>query len=74
MTEQLGRFGHHPIPADDFCIEIDAIEGMIADYRAGLCGRSAIVERIRRAAEFRVGGDPYAVAAKDRLRALQITL
>ena len=74
IDKKLGRFGHHPDPAIDFCVEVDAIDGMIADHRAGLCSKPPIVERIMKAMEFRVGGDAHAVAAKDTLRALSISV
>lgn len=74
MTEKLGRFGHHPDPAIDFCCEVDAIEGMVADHRAGLCTKPPIRERMAKALDFTVGGDINAVIAKDTLRALSVTL
>ena len=67
-AETLGRFGHHPHPADDFCVEVEAIEGMQADVRAGLADQAELDHRIERALTFRVGGDPIAVRAKARLR------
>ena len=36
--ERLGRFGHHPDPATDFAVEVDAIEGLTtADRFMVLC-------------------------------------
>lgn len=64
------RFGHHPEPAIDFCCEVDAIEGMLADWKAGLTSHEDVGARMARAMQFRVGGDAHAVAAKDRLRSL----
>lgn len=66
---RLGRFGHHPDPAIDFCVEVETIEGELADQRAGLAPTMNVAERIARALEFRVGGDPRAVMAKNALRA-----
>ena len=74
--EQLGRFGHHPDPAVDFCIEVEELEAIAESARIGLVGfgheddRATLDCRIERAMEFRVGGDGIAVAAKDRLRGL----
>lgn len=69
-AESIGRFGHHPDPAIDFCIEVDALEGMAIDVRAGLDDAEAFKARLSRALEFRVGGDEGAVRAKDALRKL----
>jgi hypothetical protein len=64
----LGRFGHHPDPAIDFCVEVDAIEGIAAEVKVGLADRGAAFDRASRAENFRVGGDPWAVKAMGRLR------
>lgn len=66
----LGRFGHHPDPAIDFCTEVDAIEGLYADCLAKLEVFADADARAARAMGFRVGGDPSAVSAKDRLQEL----
>lgn len=71
VDKKLGRFGHHPEPAADFCVEVDAIEGMEADVSAGLSSRIQLVARIDRAMTFRVGGDQHAVAAKQKLREVE---
>jgi hypothetical protein len=75
-TEALGRFGHHPNPAVDFCCEVDALEGYAAEYKAGGFGidKAALTERIARALTFVVGGDEHAVAAKGQLRRLEDSL
>lgn len=70
-AEGLGKFGHHPDAATDFCVEVDAIEGMVADCKAGLESRGDLNERIFRAMEFRVGGEGRAVMAKGRLREIK---
>lgn len=67
----LGRFGHHPDPAIDLCVEIDAIEGLAADVKAGLEPKKILEDRIFNAMTFRVGGIERAVAAKGRLRELE---
>lgn len=65
------NFGNHPDPAIDFCIEVDGIEGLAADYRAGLEARQSVEDRIFKAMQFRVGGDEKAVAAKAHLRKIE---
>ena len=65
---KLGRFDHHPDPAIDFCIEVDAIEAEVFDATHGLISGSGLNRRIERALEFRVGGDIGAVNAKASLR------
>lgn len=72
-TENLGKFGHHPEPAIDFEIEVQALQGADADHRAGLAGRMNKADfdrRVEVAMAFRVGGDAGAIAAKDSLRRL----
>ncbi len=68
MGEKLGRFDHHPDPAIDFCVEVEAIQGMAYEARAGMIGMGDIRNRIFRAMQFRVGGDEGAVRAKAMLR------
>lgn len=71
-TEPLGRFGHHPDPAIDFCVEVEELEAMAYDHVNGLrdCG-SELVHRIAKARDFRVGGDYQAVNAMSALRSLE---
>lgn len=64
------RYDHHPNPAIAYCIEVDAIEGLIYDARHGMAEPSEVQKRIDRAMDFRVGGDVHAVAAKDKLRVM----
>lgn len=66
------KFGHHPNPAYDFCIEVDVIEGELADERAGLPARFDIRERIAVAMRYRVGGDARCIAAKEALRQMEV--
>jgi len=61
------NFGHHPDPAVDFCVEVDTLEGLVEDVRAGLEKRKPVEDRIFRATMFRVGGDERAVEARKRL-------
>lgn len=63
-----GRFGHHPDPATDFCIEVEAIEGLHRDVLAGHAVSSQLEMRLRRALAFNVGGSADAVEAKTALR------
>ena len=73
--ERLGRFGHHPDPAIDFCVEVEALEGEAHNIAVGFTNgtppRAVIAERIARAMEFRVGGDEGAVNAKYELRKIE---
>lgn len=70
----LGRFGHHPDPAIDFCIEVDCLEGLAHDVGCKLADRVEVSKRISSAMTFTVGGDAHAVAAKGRLRELELLL
>lgn len=72
--EHLGRFGHHPDPAIDFCVEVEIIEGMAYDARVGTITRKTLEDRVFRAMTFNVGGDAGAVNAKGTLRAIDNTL
>lgn len=68
---QEGRFGHHPDPAVDFCVEVESLESIITDKELGLrTDEPHPRERFERAMEFRVGGDADAVRAKGFLRSL----
>lgn len=71
-AKPLGRFGHHPDPATDFCIEVEELDSIVTDKLLGLRGDEAMPnQRIRRAMEFRVGGDPASVNAKLMLRDIE---
>lgn len=76
MPEQLGRFGHHPDSAIDFCIEVDELIAIATSARMGLTGmgheddREGYAARYRAAMEFVVGGDQGAIEAKAVLRDL----
>jgi hypothetical protein len=76
MTDELGRFGHHPDSAIDFCIEVEELEAIAENARLGLTGngheadRTTLDSRIERAMDFRVGGDKNCVTAKAGLRIL----
>jgi hypothetical protein len=62
------EFGHHPEPATDFCVEVEAIEAEITDRAAGLPVTMDLGARIERAMQFKVGGSAAAVVAKADLR------
>lgn len=70
---ELGRFGHHPDPAIDFCHEVECCENDAYDLRASTryTDRRQLLVRIDRAMSFRVGGDEGCVSAKQRLRELE---
>lgn len=77
-TAGLGRFGRHPDPAIDFCIEVETLQSRLFDAQNGLSKPgeqpemvAAVAEYIAKAMEFRVGGDPGAVGAKAILRELE---
>lgn len=77
--EKLGRFGHHPDPANDFCIEVEAIQGQFFDATHAISKPGtlpATVEevyaRVQKAMEFHVGADEIAVSAKHLLRGLEV--
>lgn len=36
MTEKLGKFGHHPDPMIDAEIELDRMDGLLAEAHGGL--------------------------------------
>lgn len=67
-TKTLGRFGHHPDPAIDFCVEVEGIQADVYEAQVGMIPATPVFERIDRAMSFRVGGDLHAIAAKETLR------
>lgn len=74
--DALGRFGHHPDPAIDFCHEVDCCEADAHGLRGevGVNLRGALLLRIERAMTFRVGGDAGCIAAKRGLRDLEAAI
>lgn len=75
---RVGRFGHHPEPAIDFCIEVEALEGHLFDAKHGI-GKPGheprgvdddFRRRVSDAMDFIVGGDRIAIAAKATLRSI----
>jgi hypothetical protein len=71
-VETLGRFGHHPDPAIDFELEVQDLEDEVYNFAVGFqpLPRDELNSRIDRAMNFRVGGDPSCIKAKDALRRL----
>lgn len=67
----LGRFDHHPDPAVDYCVEVDALEGMAYDVGVGLASREEFEARIFRASMFRPMIDANALDARRALLALE---
>lgn len=62
------KFGHHPDPAIDFCIEVDELQGMAYNRKIGFDAEPQLEDRVFRAMLFRVGGDGRAIDAKQTLR------
>jgi len=70
----VARFGHHPDPATDFCLEFEAIEGEVFNQAAGMPPEFDIRQRVTAAMNFNVGGEPAAVVAKQALRLIDAAL
>jgi hypothetical protein len=70
METTLGRFGHHPDPANDICVEVEEIQSIAEDRKIGFANPddASLEGRIFRAMQFNVGGDEIAVKAKALLR------
>lgn len=72
VTTEVSQFGHHPNPATDFCVEVEALLGEIKNHQVGFTNgtptREEMDRRIERAMAFKVGGDTSAIAAKGTLR------
>lgn len=74
MNEKLARYGHHPDPAIDFQVEVEEIQSIVADVKLGLRPKDDIEPRMSQAMQFRVGGVPSAVIAKNMLREIERSL
>lgn len=78
MTREMDRFGHHPDPAVDFCIEVDEIEAEVKNHAIGFVNGTPSLEQIQtrifKAMGFRVGGYEWSVRAKNRLREIEAAL
>lgn len=72
--ERLGRFGHHPDPAIDFCVEVEELESMHRNRTIGFDHEPALEARVEKAMDFRVGADLNAVHAKQALRQVDAEL
>lgn len=71
---KLGIFGYHTDPAIDFCIEVDALEGLHYDVSVGAGDREELQRRVERAMHFRVGGDTSCIDAKAVVRRIDSAL
>lgn len=74
----LMRFGHHPDPAIDFCIEVESLEARLSDakHHYAKMGEEPetvafVLDRIQSALSFKVGADDGAVKSKQALRDLE---
>ena len=65
------KFGHHPDPACDFCVEVEELQAMAYNRRIGFDPEATLDARIDRAMMFRVGGDQIAISAKGILRVVE---
>lgn len=72
-AQSFGRFGHHPNPVIDFCVEVESLLSEIKNHGIGFTNGTPNKEELRRriamAMDFKVGGDTDAVLAKQQLRA-----
>ena len=73
ITSKLGRFGWHPDPAIDYCVEVN---DLVCEHYAMGCGISILTlpelqDRIFKASMFRVGGDLDAINSRADLRKLE---
>lgn len=76
MSEQLGKFGHHPDPAIDFCVEVEELMSIATDRKLGFPNPDddSLARRVECAMNFIAGGDPSAVDAKAEVRAINKAL
>lgn len=74
---ELCRFGHHPEPSTDFCVEVEEIQSIHTNQKLGLTGYgheedyAGVDRRIEQAMQFRVGGTVEAVVSKAILREIE---
>lgn len=73
-TEPCAKFGHHPDPAIDFCLEVEAIEDEITNVEAGGPKTFDLGPRVAAAMEFHVGGNVNTIVAKQTLRQIETDL
>jgi hypothetical protein len=72
--ERLGRFGHHPDPAIDFCIEVEELQSIHLNRMIDFENDPALETRVEKAIDFRVGADLNAIDAKRILRGIYAAL
>lgn len=70
-VEKLGRFNHHPDTVIDYEMEVEILEGLAYDASVGMTGALQVLDRVRKALDFQVGGDESAVSAKASLREIE---
>jgi len=68
--EKAGRFGHHPDPAVDFCVEVEEIEAMVYNRSVGFDPEPSLDGRMTAAAGFKDVTDLWTIDAKACLRDL----
>lgn len=69
--ERLARFGHHPDPVIDFCVEVEAFEGILFDIEHEIQTITPeLLSRMDKAMAFHPFLNPGAINAKGILREL----
>jgi len=74
LSTSCARFGHHPSPAVDYCIEVDQIMAIAYDCKTGLASSIELRARFTTAISFVPGGDLFCILAKNQLRLLGLEL
>ena len=77
MKEKVeSRFGHHPDPVTDFCVEVQHLMWLNHDVKVGRLGADPdeLYDRVSNALDFNVGGDKNAAAAKAVLRRISLAI
>lgn len=71
--DKCGRFGWHPDPAIDYCVEVNDLvcEHKNIGYGIGVLTIPELQDRIFKASMFRVGADLDAIEARAELRKLE---
>lgn len=73
--EKLGRFGHHPDPADDFILEVQEIEQEWGHHKIGFENGTPSIEELRKRVSRAMDSGPFITEAcqmaKDALRQVE---
>lgn len=73
--EKLGRFGHHPDPADDFILEVQEIEQEWGHLKIGFENGTPSIEELRKRVSRAMNSGPFITEAcqmaKDALRQVE---